>query len=171
MKERPLSKRRPVRRLFTRRESGLPISELEGLVRIMDENRLTEVTVDDGHRRLELKRDAGRRASDPPDGGRPVGRLVVEGDAEGDPVSTGLVTVQAPTVGIFFRSPNPGTPPFVEVGQVIEPGQVVGLIETLKVISEVTSDVGGLIIGIEVEDGGMVEFGQTLLVCEETDPG
>ncbi|MBU4173356.1 MAG: hypothetical protein KKB90_05330 [Actinobacteria bacterium] len=156
-----MSRRRPVRRLFTGKEAGLPISELEGLVRIMDENRLTEVTVDDGYRRLALKRD----------GGRPVGGLTAEGDVGGDPLSAGLVTVQAPAVGIFFRSPSPGMSPFVEVGKVIEPGQVVGLIETLKVISEVTSDVRGLVIGIEVDDGGMVEFGQTLLVCEEMDQG
>ncbi|MBU4302088.1 MAG: hypothetical protein KKE56_04920 [Actinobacteria bacterium] len=165
-----MARRRPARRLFNR-GAGLPISELEGLVRIMDENRLTEVTVDDGCRRLALKRDAGPREPDSRDGGRPDGRLAGEGDVEGDPVSTGLVTVQAPGVGIFFRSPSPGMTPFVEVGQVIEPGQVVGLLETLKVISEVISDVRGLVIGIEAEDGGMVEFGQTLLVCEETDPG
>lgn len=74
--------------------------------------------------------------------------------------------VLAPLVGTFHRAPAPGAKPFVEVGDLVEPGQQVGVMEAMKVLSPVTSDVGGRVRDILTADAEAVEFGQPLLVLE-----
>lgn len=139
------------------RQAGLSIEGLDDLVRLMDENLLTEVTVQDGNRTLALKRSTAEGAGD----------TEGEGTERHPDAEDGLAAITSPTVGIFYGSPVPGQPPFVEEGQIIEPGQVVALIETLKVMSEVRSDVCGRVISIEARDGELVEFGKTLILCQE----
>ena len=72
--------------------------------------------------------------------------------------------IKSPLVGTFYRSPSPGAPPFVEVGDVVSPGQVLCIIEALKVMNEIESDVRGKIEKILVENGETVEYGQPLFL-------
>lgn len=153
-------KRRRIWRPLSPWKKGLSIEELDELVRIMDENRLTEVTVQEGGRKLALKRSSWNPAE------AAVGTKGAEPEA-GD--TDGLSVITSPTVGIFYGSPAPGEPPFVIEGQIIKQEQVVALIETLKVMSEVRSGICGRVISIEVGDGELVEFGQPLMSCEEMD--
>jgi acetyl-CoA carboxylase biotin carboxyl carrier protein len=76
--------------------------------------------------------------------------------------------VVALLVGTFYRSPEPGAAPFVEVGDVVEAGQDVAIIEAMKVMNRIQSDVAGRVVEILVEDGEMVEFEQRLIVIEPT---
>ena len=71
--------------------------------------------------------------------------------------------VRAPMLGIFYRNPSPDDPPFVEVGDQVEPGQTVGLIEVMKTYNEVTAMVAGTVEELLVEDGAFVEYNQPLL--------
>ncbi len=82
------------------------------------------------------------------------------------------VPVVAPLTGVFYARPNPDEAPFVVVGDRVEPGQVVALIETMKLFNEVTVDVTGEVLSVAVADGSLVEVGQALLyvkVAEETE--
>ncbi|MEE6263200.1 acetyl-CoA carboxylase biotin carboxyl carrier protein [Plantactinospora sonchi] len=72
-------------------------------------------------------------------------------------------TVPAPLVGTFYRSPEPGGPPFVEVGDRVEAGQVVGIVEAMKLMNEVVADQPGRVVEVLVRDGEPVEFGQPLI--------
>ena len=74
--------------------------------------------------------------------------------------------IKSPLVGTFYRSPSPGAPPFVEVGDVVSPGQVLCIIEALKVMNEIESDVRGKIEKILVENGETVEYGQPLFLID-----
>lgn len=74
-----------------------------------------------------------------------------------------LVEVAAPVVGVFYRAPEPGAPPFVEVGSRVEVGDTLGLVEVMKMFNSVTADVAGEVVAIVAENEGFVEFGQTLL--------
>lgn len=74
--------------------------------------------------------------------------------------------VTAPTVGTFYRSPEPGAAPFVEVGDVVKAGQQVAILEAMKLMLPVESDVDGLVVEICRQDGESVEYGQPLLVLE-----
>lgn len=74
--------------------------------------------------------------------------------------------VTAPLVGTFYRAPGPGEKPFVEKGQKIKKGDVVGIIEAMKLMNEITATEDGVITAIEAEDGVMVEYGEVLMRLE-----
>ena len=77
-------------------------------------------------------------------------------------VPKGAIVVNAPNLGTFYRSPKPGTPPFVEIGQHIVAGDELCLIEVMKLFTTLKSDVSGRLSAVLVEDGAMVEAGQPL---------
>ncbi|RUM31345.1 MAG: acetyl-CoA carboxylase biotin carboxyl carrier protein [Aquifex sp.] len=74
--------------------------------------------------------------------------------------------IKSPLVGTFYRSPAPGAPPFVKVGDIVSPGQVLCIIEALKVMNEIESDVRGRVEKILVENGETVEYGQPLFLID-----
>ena len=95
--------------------------------------------------------------------------------AEADPVPAPRVeavaaadrpAVRAPVVGTFYRSPEPGAPPFVAVGDVVRPGQVIGIVEAMKLMNEVTAGQAGRVVEVLVEDGKPVEYDQPLIALE-----
>ena len=73
-------------------------------------------------------------------------------------------TVKAPMVGTFYRSPNPGAAPFVEVGQTVKEGQPLCIIEAMKLLNEIEADKSGVVKEILVDNGEPVEYGQPLFV-------
>jgi len=77
-----------------------------------------------------------------------------------------LHVIKSPLVGTFYRAPSPGAPPFVEVGDIVSPGQVMCIIEALKVMNEIESDVRGRVEKILVENGETVEYGQPLFLID-----
>ncbi len=84
----------------------------------------------------------------------------------GDRASDGTPIV-APIMGVYYRSPSPGEPPFVEVGDHVSAGDPIGTIEAMKVFSEVISEVTGVVISIPAENGKLVHAGDSLIVVEE----
>lgn len=76
------------------------------------------------------------------------------------------ITIKAPLVGTFYRSPSPNASPFVEVGDIVEPRQVLCIIEAMKVMNEISSDTRGKVVEIIPENGQIVDFGHLLFVLE-----
>ena len=83
-------------------------------------------------------------------------------EAAGD----GIVRVEAPMVGTFYRAPQPGAPPFVEEGDAVGPGQTLCILEAMKLMNEVKADREGIVRAIHVENAQPVEFGQLLFELE-----
>jgi acetyl-CoA carboxylase biotin carboxyl carrier protein len=77
-----------------------------------------------------------------------------------------LVTIRSPIVGTFYRSSSPDSPPYVEVGDVVKPGQVVCIIEAMKLMNEIESDVAGRVLEILVKNEEPVEYNQDLFLIE-----
>jgi len=77
--------------------------------------------------------------------------------------------IKSPIVGTFYRAPAPDAPPFAEIGQDIEEGQVICIIEAMKLMNEVKSEVAGRVLEILAENGEAVEFGQPLFTVEPRD--
>jgi len=75
-------------------------------------------------------------------------------------------TLKSPMVGTFYRAPSPGAPPFVEIGQAVSKGQTLCIIEAMKLLNEIESDVSGTVKAILVENGQPVEYGQPLFLIE-----
>ena len=74
--------------------------------------------------------------------------------------------VKAPLVGTFYRKPSPDSDPFVKVGDIVKKGQVLCIIEAMKMMNEIKSEFDGEVSSIEIEDGQPVEFGQTIIVVQ-----
>jgi acetyl-CoA carboxylase biotin carboxyl carrier protein len=83
-----------------------------------------------------------------------------------EPVKTNQIKVTAPIVGTFYRSSSPEKPPYVEVGDVVKKGQVLCIIEAMKLMNEIESETTGKIVQAVVENGAPVEYGQPLFVIE-----
>jgi len=77
-----------------------------------------------------------------------------------------LVAIKSPMVGTFYRAPAPGAKPYIEVGEEIKPGQVVCIVEAMKLMNEIESEVNGRIVKVCVENAQAVEFGQDLFLVE-----
>lgn len=82
------------------------------------------------------------------------------------PAATSGTPVTAPIMGVFYRSPAPGSPAFVEVGDTVEKDQPIGMIEAMKVFSEVLADHAGKIVAIPAENGKLVQPGDPLILVE-----
>jgi acetyl-CoA carboxylase biotin carboxyl carrier protein len=79
------------------------------------------------------------------------------------PSETGLADVPAPMLGIFYRAPKPGEPPFVEVGSKVEEDTVIGIIEVMKLMNSVRAGVRGQVAEVLAENGAPIEYGEILL--------
>jgi len=77
-----------------------------------------------------------------------------------------VVAVRAPMLGTFYRAPAPGEPPYVEVGDIVEEGDTVGLIDVMKLFTQITAPVSGRVVEIPAENGALVEYGQPLVLIE-----
>jgi oxaloacetate decarboxylase alpha subunit len=133
------------------------------LVRIVQESGVGEITVEDEGMRVSV------RAT--PDVVAPVASaapLALPEPAElgSGAVANGLVRIESPMVGTFYRAPQPGSPAFVEVGDVVAAGQTLCILEAMKLMNEVKADGEAVIRRIAVENGAAVEFGQVLFELE-----
>ena len=134
------------------------------IVRIVQESGVGEVTIEDAGMRVSVRRtpeplDARLAASASEAEGEPAGPLPM-------PESDGVVRIEAPMVGVFYRAPQPGAPPFVEEGDTVAPGQTLCILEAMKLMNEIKADVAGTVRGIHVGNAEPVEFGQLLFELE-----
>jgi acetyl-CoA carboxylase biotin carboxyl carrier protein len=88
----------------------------------------------------------------------------VEAKSSGD--SSNLVTVKSPMIGTFYRSSNPETPPFVNVGDSIKKGKTICIIEAMKLFNEIESEISGKIVKVLVENASPVEYDQPLFLVQ-----
>jgi acetyl-CoA carboxylase biotin carboxyl carrier protein len=133
---------------------------LDTLVSVVEASQEAEVSVEISGARVTVRRAVAGTA---PVGGGGAG--AGEGDAGGDD-EEGLVRVTSPMVGTFYRRPAPDQDPFCDVGQKVEAGQTLCLIEAMKLFNEIVADVSGTVRTIALEDGAPAEFGQLLFLIE-----
>ena len=134
------------------------------LVKIVQESGVGEIEIEDAGMRVSV-----RRADEPVVVAGPVAPAISVGEEEvggGTPSSIDTIRVESPMVGVFYRAANPGSPPFVEVGDVVNPGQTLCLIEAMKLFNEIKADGDGRVVAIHVENGSAVEFGSLLFELE-----
>ena len=148
------------------------IKEIKELINLMNENALTEFELERDGLRIRLKKGAGGTV----EGG--VEKIVTVSSAPAQEAPTKLiqevpqpspskaVDIKAPIVGTFYRAPSPDAPPFVEIGSKIEAGQVVCIIEAMKLMNEIKSEVNGKVVDVLIQNGDPVEFGSILFLIE-----
>jgi oxaloacetate decarboxylase alpha subunit len=132
-------------------------------VRVVQESGIGEITIEESGMRVTV-----RSSSDLPPSPASTSPLAIP-EPEAAPAlrpSNGLVAVESPMVGTFYRAPEPGAPPFVEEGDVISAGQTLCILEAMKLMNEVKSDLEAVVRKIHVGNAQPVEFGQVLFDLE-----
>ncbi|PIQ87662.1 MAG: acetyl-CoA carboxylase, biotin carboxyl carrier protein [Candidatus Omnitrophica bacterium CG11_big_fil_rev_8_21_14_0_20_43_6] len=149
------------------------IKEIKEMINLMNENGLAELEVEKDDMRIRLKKTAtGFEGSQSPiiysaqSVPAPAGVNVQSAPTAEEKIVIKTVEIKSPMVGTFYRAPNPEAPPYVEVGQTIEPGQVICIIEAMKLMNEIKSEIKGKILEILVDNAEPVEFGQSLFLID-----
>jgi acetyl-CoA carboxylase biotin carboxyl carrier protein len=158
----------------------MDIEEIKTLTDLMIENDLSEVMIRDGDKRIVLRRGVpGGHGHSPAAPAAPI-VLAAPGappnpaappPAAGSPPAAkeeSLVPIKSPMVGTFYAASDPDSPPFVQVGDEVNPDTVVCIIEAMKVFNEIKAEVAGIIESIDVENGHAVEFGQVIMKVRST---
>lgn len=144
------------------------LETIEKLADIVSAKDLGEITIADGEKTITVK---GKKCPPPmPPMGAPV-MPAVPAAAPAAPAETPAApkapagkAIKAPLVGTFYAAPSPDQPPFVQVGDTVKKDDVVLIIESMKLMNEVTSDVEGVVQEILVKNGDAVEYDQPLMI-------
>lgn len=146
---------------------------IEKLVKLVSENKITEISIEDGDKAIIIKQEkelVTTQAASTISHYAPsvsVSHPVAQAEvAEVKEVTAKGIPITSPMVGTFYSAPSPGSTPFTEIGKIVNVGQTVCIIEAMKLMNEIESDVSGKVIEICVQDGQPVEYGQALMIIE-----
>src|SRR5579872_7164419 len=147
--------------------------EIRELVQLVIESGVAEIEVQRGENRVRIRRTLGSRyevapsvVMAPPPTPSPDAMAPTHGTAPQAGTATGVTgnetIVKSPIVGTYYDAPKPGDPPFVKVGDSVEPGQVLCIIESMKLMNEIESEIAGTVVAKLMENGRAVEYGEAL---------
>jgi acetyl-CoA carboxylase biotin carboxyl carrier protein len=156
---------------------------IRALLDAFDRSDWREMTVTVGNDRLHVSRDPSPNGAAPPPPpaqeaapeppslpAGPAPATESEPAATEPPAAPGALAdgdvIESPSVGLFWRAPSPGAPPFVEVGDRVSAGDTVAIVEVMKLMNHVVAAAEGVVAAILVENGAAVEFGQALVVID-----
>jgi acetyl-CoA carboxylase biotin carboxyl carrier protein len=152
----------------------MDLNEIRQILEMMREHELIEFELERDNTKLRLRKHAGAAAwpagaAAPPAGSAPSAAVTpAPPPSEQPPIlapaddDLDLVIVKSPIVGTFYRAPEPGAAPFAEVGQRVRKGQVLCIIEAMKLMNEINAECDGEIVKIYVENGQAVQYGERL---------
>ena len=156
------------------------LKEIKELVQFLKEEDITEFELERGDVKVRIKRGVAEIAQPPTDriiavhpvpappmhAPTPVAAPPSAASAEAK-VEESLHMVRSPIVGTYYESPSPGSPPFVKPGDSVEAGQVLCIVEAMKLMNEIEADISGEIVKCLVKNGQPIEYGQELFAIRE----
>ena len=142
----------------------MDIRKIKKLIEMLQESDLKEIEVSQGDESVRILRDSfvrtnGNKIIQQPEvlSAEPeIQQKIETSKAEGN-------VITSPIVGTFYRKPSPDKDPFIRVGETVEKGDVLCIIEAMKMMNEIKSDFSGKVVSIDLEDGEPVEFGQSII--------
>ncbi len=158
---------------------GFEFEEIERIVALLETSGLEEIFWEEGERSIKVSaapitsplpallmqsagmqetRTKARLAPHPP-------QKAIEAIKTPQVAESGVALV-SPMVGVFYRSGKPGDPPLVEIGQTVAKGQIVGILEAMKIFSEVEAEHGGIVLSCPAKDGQLVQAGTPLIILK-----
>ena len=146
----------------------MDIRKIKTLIEMLEASNLNEIEVSQGEESVRISKSSGevKVLQDSNIGINNESKSInkiddnqIENEIKGNQVAS-------PIVGTFYRKPSPDKEPFVKVGDIVNKGDVLCIIEAMKMMNEIKSEFDGKISSIEVDDGQPVEFGQTIIVIE-----
>ena len=154
----------------------MDLDELQKLLHILEEKQITEFELEESGVKLRIRKGVANHAPAPGVLSNPVLQAAlsavaaapgpaaapVPAPAAAPDEDEGLVMVKSPIVGTFYRSPDPNSPSFVEIGSRVKPGQVLCIVEAMKLMNEIEAETGGEIVKIHPQNGQPVQYGDPL---------
>ena len=156
----------------------MDIRKVKKLIELLEESGVSEIEIKEGEESVRISRhptgvvhtfSAPPAYAAPP----PVAATAAPAAAAGSPTAAPAAAthspdsvVTAPMVGTFYSAPAPGAKPFVEIGSEVKPGDVLCIIEAMKMMNQIESDKAGRVVSVLAKNGDPVEFGQTLFIIE-----
>ena len=143
----------------------MDIRKIKKLIEMLQDSDLNEIEVSQGEESVRISRDSNNTISTKmPLNSNPIqvpeiAKEEIQPELSGNQIKT-------PIVGTFYRRPNPEKAAFINVGDIIEVGDVVCIVEAMKMMNEIKSEYSGKVVSIIAEDGQPVEFDQTLIIIE-----
>ncbi|MDQ3164032.1 MAG: biotin/lipoyl-binding protein [Actinomycetota bacterium] len=141
-------------------------NRIRELVQIVQESGVAEVEIEDNGMRVSVRRTEEL----PAQAAAPLAQEELAELPLASVIPVVGIRVESPMVGVFYRAPEPGSPAFVQPGDVVAPGQTLCLLEAMKLFNELKADAAGRVVAVHVEDGQPVEFGQLLFELEPIAP-
>ena len=140
----------------------MEIKKLKEFIKFMDDNNLNEIEIEEEGKRIRLKKNFSNQPVVVSQTPAPI----VSEPVQNKPEKLNTIEIKSPMVGTFYTAASPGVKPYAEIGQVLKPGDVVCIIEAMKLMNEIKAEVSGKIVQALVENGNSVEFAQTLFTIE-----
>jgi len=146
----------------------MDIRKIKTLIEMLEASNLNEIEVSQGEESVRISKSSGEvkflqdsniGINNESQSINKIDNNQIENEIKGNQVTS-------PIVGTFYRKPSPDKEPFIKVGDIVNKGDVLCIIEAMKMMNEIKSEFDGKISSIEVEDGQPVEFGQTIIVIE-----
>lgn len=148
----------------------MDLRKIKTLIDLVQQSGIAELEITEGEEKVRISRHGAQGNFTPHPSSQPFTLPPEQPDvaaaATPGPTEPSGHTLKSPMVGTFYRCPSPGTPSFVEVGQTVTKGQTLCIIEAMKLLNEIESDVAGVVKAILVENGQPVEYGQPLFIIE-----
>ncbi|MCK4912581.1 MAG: acetyl-CoA carboxylase biotin carboxyl carrier protein [Candidatus Omnitrophica bacterium] len=141
----------------------MEIKKLKEFIKFMDDNNLNELEIEEDGKRIRLKKNSSSQPTVISQAPLPVPTAA---PAENKPADSNTLEIKSPMVGTFYTAPSPGAKPYAEIGTILKPGDIVCIIEAMKLMNEIKAEVGGKVVQILAENGNSIEFGQTLFAIE-----
>jgi acetyl-CoA carboxylase biotin carboxyl carrier protein len=157
----------------------MDLDEIKKILELMRENDLGEFELEQGGVKLRLRKDSGPQwsshasAAPAPGNVPPVRAALNPGEPVPAPLTVAsedvdLAIIKSPIVGTFYRAPDPDAKPFTDVGQMVKAGQVLCIIEAMKLMNEINAECDGEVVKVYVENGRAVHYGERLFAIRPT---
>ena len=151
----------------------MDLNQLKSILELVREHELSEFEVEHEGLRLKIRKDPAGTVVAVPAHGPAIPVVLPQAGVQAAPVPAGagpeasadeveLEVVKSPIVGTFYRSAEPGAAPFVDVGTHVKKGQVLCIIEAMKLMNEIDSEYDGEIVSVYIENGQAVQYGERL---------
>lgn len=147
------------------KQGGFNKAYIRELAQLLTETELTEIEIEHGGRRIRVARSHTLIAGGLPPAAAPAAGTKESGKSK-EAAGPHPGTVTSPMVGTVYRAPEPGAPPFIEVGSKVTAGQTILIIEAMKTMNHIPAPHAGTVVSILVEDGHPVEYGEPIAIIE-----
>ncbi len=142
----------------------MEIEDIKALLELLKETDITELELEKEGSKIKISRGRVYAAIEVPQAPAPSAPPQIKHAEEA--AAERMVTVTAPLVGTFYRASSPEAPAFAEVGTIVKKGQVLCIVEAMKLMNEIESEVNGVVVKVLAENGQPVEYGEPLFLIE-----